>query len=1323
MITKLHPNLSFNRKKSVLLVLTFFVSLVFSLHSYSQTTIIDPTGDGGFETGTDFAANGWSDNTPPQATRNQWICDTGATAGFTGSNAAYVTNDRTATPPPHTYTNTATRVSHFYRDVTIPAGEDLITLDFSWIADAEGNFDYMRIWAVPTTFTPTYGTQIGVAGTAPTGRVQIGGNFSEQYTWGNSTLFLPTAYAGTTFRLVFEWRNDASLGGNPPIGIDNISLVSEMLMPPSNDDPCNATVLTVGAGCAFTASTTFGATDTTGVPAPGCASYNGGDVWFEVTVPASGNLVIDTIDGEITDSGMAVYSVTAACPTPTLALVECDDDDSTNGFMSLISLTGRTPGETLYIRFWEFDNDNPGTFGICASEPAGPPVNDECSGAISLTSTLTCSYAPYTNESATDSAGVPAPGCGFYSGGDVWFSYVVNATGELTIDTQTGDITDSGMAVYSGTCGALTLIECDDDDSPNGAMSFINLTGRTPGETLYIRVWEYGNNNNGVFSICITSPLPPETNGVFLGCPGDPSQPLTSTQPCQGTTSLGSNISGSLNAATDLTALQPLIFIQSNDPCGFDATDTSNYTITNFTVTDTGTYVFAMDTPVPYFDAMGYIVVNDGNFVPGSCATGTYIAGDDDDGPALDPQITATLTAGVNYSLITTKFAFGNTTHTGSFNWVVTGPSVDIEWYTTAAGGAPIGSGASFDPVGVAGSGLPDTNTPGIYSFWAACPESPSTRYQADFVIGKTWNGSVDTNWNEADNWTPSGIPTSTECLVIPSTANDPILLTNDTGDGYNLAVQNGATLTIQTGASVTIQDIVDIQGTGTFQIDDTASLIQVNNVTNTGNITLDRTANIRLLDYVYWSSPTATFDVSNVSSGTPATYVIQWNPSFDRPDGPPPTNVPNDYGRWETATGNMILGKGYAIKGPSGHPNTPTDYTATFTGVPNNGNISSTIVRGINTVDTYFDQSSTQITPDDDNWNLIGNPYPSAISAVDFLTTNTNIDGVVYLWSHGTQPNPGSADPFYDDYVYNYEVADYIAYNQTGPSTQNGFDGYIASGQGFFVLMNDAPTPTSSSVSFNNTMRQLNANYDNSQFYRLGSQQEDNITVEKHRIWLDMITPSGHTNTTLVGYVEGATNERDRMYDAVTTTGAGFDIYSVIDDKAFLIQGKQTPFIDTDTVPLGVNLTETGIYSIAINALDGLFSSDQDIYLEDKTLNIIHNLKNAPYVFTIDQIETINDRFELRYNAETLSVNPLDDTDGITIMTPKSEYIEVNSSIGMISNIAIYDIVGRVIFSATALNKTELIFNDNRLSDGAYIVKVELVNGKQKIQKVVLRQ
>ena len=110
------------------------------------------------------------------------------------------------------------------------------------------------------------------------------------------------------------------------------------------------------------------------------------------------------------------------------------------------------------------------------------PANDNPCNAIPLTVGATCVYAQYTNALATASPSVPAPGCASYLGGDVWFSVTVPASGALTFNSNTGVITDGGMAIYSGTCGALSLIECDDDDSNNGLMALITRTGLTPGE-------------------------------------------------------------------------------------------------------------------------------------------------------------------------------------------------------------------------------------------------------------------------------------------------------------------------------------------------------------------------------------------------------------------------------------------------------------------------------------------------------------------------------------------------------------------------------------------------------------------------------------------------------------------------------------------------------------------------------------------------------------------------------------------------------------------------------------------------------------------------
>jgi len=307
---------------------------------------------------------------------------------------------------------------------------------------------------------------------------------------------------------------------------------------PANDNPCSATSLTLAAACTYTGYTNAAATASAGVPAPGCASYSGGDVWFSVVVPANGQVTIDMNTGVITDSGLGLYTGTCGA----LTLLSCDDDSSPNGLMSMIAATGLTPGSTLFIRVWEYGNNNNGTFSICATSPvAGPGSGDEPCSATPLTPGAACVYTAGTTVGSTNSAGIPAPGCASYSGPDVWYSFVVPASGSVQINSNSGTTTDSGMALYSGACGSLTLISCDDDSSPNGAMSLINATGLTPGSTVYVRMWDYGGGT-GTFSICVTLALPCGVSGPTAGTNDYCPTPATLTQG-----------PGSFSATTDVT--------------------------------------------------------------------------------------------------------------------------------------------------------------------------------------------------------------------------------------------------------------------------------------------------------------------------------------------------------------------------------------------------------------------------------------------------------------------------------------------------------------------------------------------------------------------------------------------------------------------------------------------------------------------------------------------------------------------------------------------------------------------------------------------------
>ena len=104
----------------------------------AQTTLISATGDGGFETGSTFALNNW---TSVNHTTNTWQVGAASTP-FAGARAGFVSNDGGTT---YAYTLTTSQTSHFYRDITVPAGETKIQLSFQWKGSGESGFDRLLV--------------------------------------------------------------------------------------------------------------------------------------------------------------------------------------------------------------------------------------------------------------------------------------------------------------------------------------------------------------------------------------------------------------------------------------------------------------------------------------------------------------------------------------------------------------------------------------------------------------------------------------------------------------------------------------------------------------------------------------------------------------------------------------------------------------------------------------------------------------------------------------------------------------------------------------------------------------------------------------------------------------------------------------------------------------------------------------------------------------------------------------------------------------------------------------------------------------------------
>jgi hypothetical protein len=575
-----------------------------------------------------------------------------------------------------------------------------------------------------------------------------------------------------------------------------------------------------------------------------------------------------------------------------------------------------------------------------------------------------------------------------------------------------------------------------------------------------------------------------------------------------------------------------------------------------------------------------------------------------------------------------------------------------------------------------------------------------------------TWNG---TNWLDVN-----GAITATS-LSRPAVLNANYdTTTNGSFDACSLVVNAGITATIKANTYINIQNDLTVNATATLSVENNGSLVQIDDTgVNTGSIAMQRTANIRKTDYVYWSTPVASFAVNSISPTS--NYIYKWNATV--------ANSNNGQGDWQSASGNtMTTGVGYIVRGPSANSTTtPSDYTATFTGVPNNGVVNVPINRGSYTGADYHPTSNinTTITNYDDNMNLIGNPYPSAIKALDFLNANASIEGSVQIWTHGTQLSNAIASPFYGNFAYNYTSADYITYNGTGTTSgPTGFNGYIGAGQGFFVKMLDGAT-ASGTVTFNNALR--NKTHSNSQFYRIRNPQiveptitDTNTIDERHRIWLDLLAPTGAVIRTMVGYVTGATIDKDRLYDAYSDYENDQNFFSLIGKEIMTIQGRPVPFDVNDTVPMGVAIPKTGNYTIAIGAVDGLFEGGQQtIYIEDKLLNVIHNLTVNPYSFNIDK-GIIKDRFVLRYTDRALGTIDFKALNNSVVVASQSNQITIKSFIEEIKNIVIYDVLGREVFAKNNVNAMEFLAKDLNLSQQALLVKITLTNGQTVVKKIV---
>mgnify|MGYP006168297047 CR=1 FL=1 len=140
------------------------------------------------------------------------------------------------------------------------------------------------------------------------------------------------------------------------------------------------------------------------------------------------------------------------------------------------------------------------------------PSNDACASAIPLTVTNgSCTSILYTNVAATTVGTDPAPACWAPAtrSHTVWFSFVAT-TADIELSTNfSGTLANTQIGVYSGTCGSLTQLACQEDVNTAGGLLHTNviLHGLTIGNTYYVMV-DGNGTSTGTFGICAQETLP-----------------------------------------------------------------------------------------------------------------------------------------------------------------------------------------------------------------------------------------------------------------------------------------------------------------------------------------------------------------------------------------------------------------------------------------------------------------------------------------------------------------------------------------------------------------------------------------------------------------------------------------------------------------------------------------------------------------------------------------------------------------------------------------------------------------------------------------------
>ncbi|HEY9169545.1 MAG TPA: LamG-like jellyroll fold domain-containing protein [Lutibacter sp.] len=529
---------------------------------------------------------------------------------------------------------------------------------------------------------------------------------------------------------------------------------------------------------------------------------------------------------------------------------------------------------------------------------------------------------------------------------------------------------------------------------------------------------------------------------------------------------------------------------------------------------------------------------------------------------------------------------------------------------------------------------------------------------------------------------------------------------------------------------------------------------------TSLGYIHRDQQGTANSFNYNYWSSSVGPIGGSNNANYTikgvmknPGNIVepndISFGSAYTFADKASPSEMKissywlyvfngqnSTYSQWSSIneSTSLMAGEGYTMKGTSGLVPISTKQNYKFRGKPYNGDISLIIEPGKD--------------------RLIGNPYPSAIDADEFILDNISegdgrndvnvFNGVLYFWHHFGDESSHNLKEYVGGYATYTLMGGVQAYstdaliNNSTPSIGGGKipERNIAVNQGFFVstsidveLTGDISVP-GGSIIFKNSQRvfereNTTSTNDGSVFFKSNSVSKTKATKAKTdarpKIRLQFNSPKGYHRQLLVGVDKNATNNFDLGYDAPIADINKEDMFWTFNKGKFVIQAVNH-FNSEQELPIGIKIAKAGLATIKIDGLENI-DENLSLHIKDKLTNETHNISQKAFKINLGAGEYL-DRFSLIFKMQKL-IN-----EDILMAIVENEqlinsgfHLFMNNTIGElqiknnsddeITSVVLYNYLGQTInVWKTGLNRGTVSLPVNTTS-GVYLVQISTKNGK----------